>query len=126
MYHECERTIASRSLPSGSDMLDDAFDASYLGQHSAPVPIIADRVSLPTHAGTVDITSVLPPHLLHQFNTTIDSVILPLDQRQSAPCVPLTHQFYQQYLYNISNYPIINTSTTQRACSSIDSMPVFY
>jgi hypothetical protein len=72
MYHECKRIQeASRSLSNGGNVLEDAFDASYLGKQATPIPIIADRIALPPHAGTIDITTVLPHDLL-----TIKRVIM--------------------------------------------------
>jgi hypothetical protein len=59
---------------------------AYLGKQATPIPIIADRIALPTHAGPIDITTVLPHDLLTQFNDNLNTIILPIDQRKSAAC----------------------------------------
>jgi hypothetical protein len=99
IYHECKsmEAEASRSLPSGREQLDIAFDASYIATNAAPIPIIADHVALPTLAGTVNIIDILPTNLLERFHDHFDSLIIPESERKRAPCVPMSHDSYHQY-----------------------------
>ena len=76
----------------GGGIVDASFD-SYLGVTAPPVPIDAARVALPEHAGTVLLTSLLPPALLALFTPHLESLVPPL--RAPAAATPIRD--YAQY-----------------------------
>jgi hypothetical protein len=121
IINESSKLHAARRNMNVSDSLlyDNAFDASYLGNHSAPIPIIADSIALPTVAGTVNILDLLPPHLIQTFTHDIASLIKHEDDRNSAACVQMSHNSRPEYiklLHRMVAANMIDISEQQPLC----------
>ena len=66
--------------------LQSNLELSYIIKNDA-IPLIADRVSLPTVAGTVDMLSLLPPELAAIYSDP-SKLLKPLLLRDKAPALP--------------------------------------
>lgn len=96
--HSCAHRFVSRRASSDAECDDPFFDLNFLSQnlqqsdleayasHSPQlvVPIIADRISLPSSAGSVDLLSLLPPSYSAQYSDS-NSLLLPPQERSKPP-----------------------------------------
>lgn len=83
---------------SGAD-LDPLFDLKFLSEHlrnadllsyinkptASVVPIIADRISLPTARGAVDLLHLLPKHLQNLYSSDTENLLRSPSDRPPAP-----------------------------------------
>ena len=104
IYRECARFLDNIRVRHHSDGLGDLplyvtdpelidlsgmdmFTTSYVG-HSAPVPIIADKVSLPAIAGRVQILDVLPKHIAQIYSSPLSITLSNLVTRAHSGRTP--------------------------------------
>ena len=94
----CAQRFVSRRVSLEAECDDPFFDLNFLSQQlqqsdlgsylhrnsQLVVPIIADRISLPSTAGSVDLLSLLPPNYSAQYSSP-DSLLLPLEHRSRPP-----------------------------------------
>ncbi len=97
--YRCATRFVSRRDSLESECDDPHFDQNFLSQHlrqtdldayiSRPsatvVPIIADRISLPTTPGSVDLLSLLPPAAAATYAAPSAALLLPAEARPKAP-----------------------------------------
>ena len=98
IYRCSSRFVRRRgTLVSESD--DPLFDSAFLSQHlrqndldayisrakASVVPIIADRISLPSVPGSVDIINLLPPKLVDTYAKPNGKLFRPPSDRPRAP-----------------------------------------
>lgn len=97
--YRCASRFVSRRGTLVSECDDPLFDQTYLTERlrrsdldayiskekATIVPIIADRVSLPTAPGTVELLSILPPKLAQTYERPNDSLFRPPAERPRAP-----------------------------------------
>lgn len=97
--YRCASRFVSRRDTVVSECDDPLFDIAYLSEHlrrsdldsyisrnnSNTVPIIADRVSLPSAPGTVDLLSILPSTLAQSYDRPSESLFRPISDRPRAP-----------------------------------------
>lgn len=96
-YIKSYPSISDDPFISSSSSAAAAASQSSPSSTSGPVPIIADNVSLPMRAGTVDITKVLPKHLLKTFSKHLELLLLPPEQRRRAPSMAIPHYQRKEY-----------------------------
>lgn len=54
-------------------------------QPTAALPLVADRVSLPSNSGSVDLLSVLPNELVSFYERESPALVTPVERRAAAP-----------------------------------------
>jgi hypothetical protein len=86
-----------------SECDDPLFDSTFLSQHlrqndldayisrakASVVPILADRISLPSVPGAVDIVNLLPPKLVEAYSTPNEKLFRAPSDRPKAPVTRL-------------------------------------
>lgn len=96
--YSCAQRFVSRRVSAETECDDPFFDLNFLSQQlkqsdldsyipratQLVMPLVADRISLPPTAGSVDLLSLLPPKHAQLYSNP-DSLILPPHERSRAP-----------------------------------------
>jgi hypothetical protein len=96
--YRCAQRFVSRRASAEAECDDPFFDINFLSQQlqqsdldsylprnsQMVVPLIADRISLPSSAGSVDLLSLLPPSHTQLYSDP-SALLLPPHQRSKAP-----------------------------------------
>lgn len=126
VYGLCRRfVIESRpSLEeSGSDLSFD-FLANYQKLAARAVPIVADRVALPSSAPAADMLSLLPPSLSSFYSSpssVISSSLLP--PASPRPHVMGSHAQYVSLLRRMNSVGLLSFTTRPRAINGLFAVP---
>lgn len=97
--YRCATRFVSRRDSLESECDDPFFDQNFLTEHlrqadldayinrpsATVVPIIADRISLPSSAGSVDLLSLLPPATALHYSAPSSALLLPPAERAKPP-----------------------------------------
>ena len=97
-----------------------AHDFSY--QRSTATPIVADRVSLPAVAGTVDLLSVLPPDMAARYAS--DFSIIPTEAKNiRRPCFHGSADEYVRLIRRLRAAGMVDFTTSPRTVNGLFGVP---
>ena len=120
MSHQPHRGSRDRSNVYINCPPSAAHDFSY--QRSTATPIVADRVSLPAVAGTVDLLSVLPPDMAARYAS--DFSIIPTEAKNiRRPCFHGSADEYVRLIRRLRAAGMVDFTTSPRAVNGLFGVP---
>lgn len=111
------------SLASHKALSSTSASSLYAPHQATAVPLVADRVSLPSQAGTASLLDLLPPDLTKQYSSPAD-LLRPADEVRTAPrAMMCSHSEYVKLLTRMSAAGMLDFSLEAKCVNGIFCVP---